>query len=476
MPKLLVVDDEPAILHAFRRVFREPELTLLTSSSAMEGIDLVRTESPDVVILDVHLPDLSGLDTLRRIRESDAKVPVIFITGHGTTETAIEATKLGAFDYLFKPLELAELRQLVAKALELSRMVRVAPAMDEAVADQPQKDALIGRCSAMKDVYQAIGRVAPQDMTVLLLGESGTGKELVARAIYHHSRRAQGPFLAVNCAAIPETLLESELFGHEKGAFTGADRLRIGKFEQTSGGTMFLDEIGDMTPLTQAKILRVLQDQTFERVGGNQTIATDVRVIAATHRNLDDAVARGQFRADLFYRLSAFTLRLPALRDRGEDLRALTMHFVRRVNAELGKEVCEIQPEVHELLGQYPWPGNIRELQSVLKQALLLAKGPVLTPDVLPAAIRSPQQPTPAGSAVMPVGAVAWDRFIADRLDSGAKDLYAEWLMVTDRYLLERVLSYTGGNLSRAAEILGINRRTLREKLQSLKLRSPWKG
>ena len=221
MPKLLVVDDEPAILHAFRRAFREPELTLLTSSSATEGIELVRTESPDVVILDVHLPDLSGLDALRRIRELDAKVPVIFITGHGTTETAIEATKLGAFDYLFKPLELAELRQLVAKALELSRMMRVPPAMDEAAADQPQKDALIGRCSAMKEVYQAIGRVAPQDMTVLLLGESGTGKELVARAIYHHSRRAQGPFLAVNCAAIPETLLESELFGHEKGAFTG---------------------------------------------------------------------------------------------------------------------------------------------------------------------------------------------------------------------------------------------------------------
>ena len=325
----------------------------------------------------------------------------------------------------------------------------------------------------MKEVYQAIGRVAPQDMTVLLLGESGTGKELVARAIYHHSRRAQGPFLAVNCAAIPETLLESELFGHEKGAFTGADRLRIGKFEQASGGTMFLDEIGDMTPLTQAKILRVLQDQKFERVGGNQTIATDVRIIAATHRNLEEAVARGQFRADLFYRLSVFTLRLPALRVRGADLRALTMHFVRRFNAELGKAVSEIQPEVHELLERYPWPGNIRELQSVIRQGLLLAKGPMLTTEVLPEAIRSVQQPASAGPAVTPTEAEDWDRFLAERLNSGAKDLYAEWSRITDRYLLERVLAHTAGNLSRASEILGINRRTLREKLQSLNLRSP---
>jgi len=324
----------------------------------------------------------------------------------------------------------------------------------------------------MRDVYQAIGRVAPQDVTVLLLGESGTGKELVARAIYHHSHRAQGPFLAINCAAIPEPLLESELFGHEKGSFTGADRLRIGKFEQASGGTLFLDEIGDMTPLTQAKLLRVLQDQTFERVGGNQTIRTDVRIIAATHRDLGDAVARGQFRADLYFRLSVFTLRLPALRDRGEDLRVLTAHFVRRFAAELGRDACEIQPEVHEHLAQYHWPGNIRELQSVLKQAMLLAKGPVLFADLLTTSMHAPQKPT-ADSAPAPTDAGEWEHFIQERLAAGSGDLYAQWSRVTDRYLLERVLKHTGGNLSRAAEILGINRRTLREKLQTRELRSP---
>ena len=235
----------------------------------------------------------------------------------------------------------------------------------------------------MQEVYKAIGRVAPQDVTVLILGESGTGKELVARAIYQHSRRAAGPFLAINCAAIPETLLESELFGHEKGAFTGADRRRIGKFEQCHGGTLFLDEIGDMTPLTQTKVLRVLQEQQFERVGGNETIQTDVRVIAATNRDLEQLIAAGQFRSDLYYRLNVFTIRLPPLRERDDDLPLLVMHFLRRFSRELGKDTYGIAPEALDVLRRHPWPGNVRELQSVLKQALLQATGPILAPESL---------------------------------------------------------------------------------------------
>jgi two-component system nitrogen regulation response regulator GlnG len=472
MSKLLVVDDEPSILHAFRRVFGSRDITLLTSTSATDGIALARAEVPDVIILDVHLPDLPGLDAFQRIREFAPKVPVIFITGHGTTEIAIEATKLGAFDYLFKPLELTELRQLVSKALDLSRKVRIAPDIKELSGEEPERDVIIGRCSAMKEVYQAIGRVASQDVTVLLLGESGTGKELIARAIYHHSSRVAGPFLAVNCAAIPETLLESELFGHEKGAFTGAERTRIGKFEQANGGTLFLDEIGDMTPLTQAKVLRVLQDQSFQRVGSNETITANARVIAATHRNLDRMVQEKEFRADLFYRLCVFTLRLPALRERLDDLPELTEYLVRRYARELGKHIQQVDPDVHRLLRHHDWPGNIRELQSVLKQALLCESGHVLTSDSLPVGFKGPGKATmPSPIDAAPSG--DWEQFVDEQLQSRTRELYAHWQSLTDRYLLKRVLNHTKGNLSRAADLLGISRKTLREKLDSLGMRDP---
>ena len=337
-----------------------------------------------MIILDVEMPGMSGLEAFRCIRQIDARVPIIFITGHAGTEEAIEAVKLGALDYLFKPLELAEVRELVAQAFRISRMMRVPATIAEGLPADVPGDVLVGRSPAMKEVYVAIGRVAPQDATVLIQGESGTGKELVARAIYQHSGRAAGPFQVVNCAAIPETLLESELFGHEKGAFTGAERTRIGKFEQASGGVFFLDEIGDMSPLTQAKILRFLQDRHFERLGGNQTIHADVRIIAATNRDLAQMASAGEFRSDLYYRLSVFTIKLPPLRERGDDIRLLTEHYVRRFSREMGKEIREIAPEVHEVLRRYPWPGNVRELQSVVKQTLLCATGPVLAAEFLP--------------------------------------------------------------------------------------------
>jgi DNA-binding NtrC family response regulator len=464
MPSLLVIDDEPAILHAFRRSFHKSDVEVLTAASATEGLAMVTQHHPDVVILDISLPDLSGLDVLRRIQQQDARMPVIFITGHGTTETAIEAMKLGAFDYLLKPLELTPLRELVSRAFAISRLMRI-PALTEDEPTQEPADVLVGRCPAMQEVYKAIGRVAPQDVTVLILGETGTGKELVARAIYHHSRRSAGSFLAINCAAIPETLLESELFGHEKGAFTGAERKRIGKFEQCSGGTLFLDEIGDLTPLTQTKFLRVLQEQRFERVGGNDTIQTNVRLIAATNHNLEQLTATGQFRGDLYYRLSVFPIPLPPLRERGDDLLLLVDHFLRRFGPPLGKEVHEVAAETLDILRQYAWPGNVRELQSVLKQTLLQATGPVLLPDFLPAALRTPKDLS-APALNMPM--LDWEAFLTARLHTGATGVYAEALAVMERQVLTHVLRHTGGNQLQAARILGITRNSLRHKLRAL--------
>ena len=303
-------------------------------------------------------------------------------------------------------------------------------------------------------------------MTVLILGETGTGKEVAARAIYHYSRRSAGPFLAINCAAIPESLLESELFGHEKGAFTGADRRRIGKFEQCHKGTLFLDEIGDMTPLTQTKILRVLQEQQFERVGGDETIRTDVRVIAATNRDLERLIAAGRFRSDLYYRLKVCTIRLPPLRERGEDLPLLVMHFLRRFGSELGKDTYGVTPEAMDELRRHPWPGNVRELQSVLKQALVQTNSPILAPESLAAAIPAAAHrvPTPAPRS----DAVDLGQFLEQRLRAGTENLYAEWLALTERDLLTRVLRHTGWNQVRAAKTLGINRSTLRAKIASL--------
>ena len=371
--------------------------------------------------------------------------------------------KLGALDYLFKPLELSEVRELVAQAFRISRMMRVPATIAEGLPADVPGDVLVGRSPAMKEVYVAIGRVAPQDATVLIQGDSGTGKELVARAIYQHSGRAAGPFQVVNCAAIPETLLESELFGHEKGAFTGAERIRIGKFEQASGGVFFLDEIGDMSPLTQSKVLRFLQDRHFERLGGNQTIHADVRIIAATNRDLAQMASAGEFRSDLYYRLSVFTIKLPPLRERGDDIRLLTEHYVRRFGREMGKEICEITPEVHEALRRYPWPGNVRELQSVVRQILLCATGPVLSAEFLPPTVRGE-----GPAAIPPAGPGDWDRFLSERLAAGSQESVRRVGGADRATPAARVLEHAGGNLSHAARILGINRRTLRTRLEEL--------
>jgi two-component system nitrogen regulation response regulator GlnG len=469
MARLLLVDDDPVlIVDQLRHVFEPRGVDIEVALTGEEGLRQAAEHYPDVVLLDVRLPDLSGLDVYQRLREIDARIPVVFITATTTADTAIEAMKQGAYDYLFKPLDLRQLQTVVGQALELGRLMREPAVVAEVPPEDDRGDAIIGSCPAMREVYKAIGRVADQNVIVLITGESGTGKELVARAIYQHSARARAPFLAINCAAIPEALLEGELFGHEKGAFTGADRRRIGKFEQVSGGTLFLDEIGDMPLATQGKVLRLLQDQTFERVGGNETIHTDVRLIAATNRDLKAWSEKGKFRPDLYYRLSVFTIHLPPLRGRGDDLPSLVRHYLRRFNRELGREVREVAPEALEQLRRYPWPGNIRELQSVLKQALLQASGNVLLPAFLPE-LAGPAEPA---AITAPPGEPGFrlEPFIRERLETETETLHAEVHREVDRVLLPLVLEHTGGNQVRAARLLGIARQTLRLKLRELGL------
>ena len=468
MSSILVIDDDRSVVQIFKQVLSDTGIFIHGASTAEEGLAKLREHSPDVVMLDVMLPDESGLDTFHRLIQADPKVPVVFITASGTSDTAIEAMKRGAYDYLLKPLEAEQIRNLLERALEIRRFmhvpVGVMPSEGEA-----SNDSLVGRCPAMQEVYKAIGRVASQNVTVLISGESGTGKELVARAIYQHGPRASGRFLAVNCAAIPEALLESELFGHEKGSFTGADLKRIGKFEQCSGGTLFLDEVGDMTPLVQSKVLRALQEQRFERVGGNETITTDVRIIAATNRDLEQMVADGTFRADLYYRLNGYTIKLPPLRERQADIPVLVEHFLRLFARELEKTVTDVSPEALDLLVKYRWPGNVRELQSVLRQAILQATGPVLLPDFLPAEVRHGGRAGLQAVARANGHAIDLESFIEGRLDD-SQDLYAETLEVVERALLTRVLRHTAGNQSQAARILGVTRGCLRNKIRLLRI------
>jgi two-component system nitrogen regulation response regulator GlnG len=455
MPNLMLIDDDPALIpKQVRQAFPAPSHRVEVASTGANGLARVRAEPPDVILLDLHLPDQSGLEVYQAIRLIDARIPVIFITASKTSGEAIEAMRQGAYDYLFKPLDLHQLRRVVGEALDVARRSRAPVVVAETLPDPDVEGAIVGSCPAMREVYKAIGRVAGQTVPVLITGESGTGKELVARAIYQHGPRAKAPFLALNCAAIPENLLESELFGHEKGAFTGADRRRIGKFERCNGGTLFLDEIGDMPLALQAKILRLLQEQAFERVGGEETIRTDVRLVAATHRDLKAWSAEAKFRPDLFWRLGVFTIHLPPLRERGDDLLMLVEFYVQRFSRELGREVREVALETLERLRNYSWPGNIRELQSVLKQALLQARGAVLLPEFLPADL-SAEGHGGRGSDQTP------------RFRPGMT------LAKLEREAIQYYLFQTGGNRQQTAELLGISTRTLFRKLQEYKLEDP---
>lgn len=471
MGTVLVVDDDRAVLHLAGKALGQAGHAVLTAPDATQGLAAVRSARPDVVLLDIILPGETGLSVFRRIQAVDRRLPVIFITAGAGSETAIEAMQLGAYDYVAKPLDVAALVALVEQAIETRRMMNVPVALPTAAATDADADLFVGRSPQMLEVFKAVGRVARQHVTVLIRGESGAGKELVARALYQHSGRCDAPFMVVNCAALPDSLLESELFGHEQGAFTGAEHRRIGKFEQCNGGTLLLDEVGDMSPLVQGKVLRLLQEQQFERVGGNETIRTSVRILAATNRDLEAMVADGRFRPDLFYRLNGVTISLPPLRDRKEDLPLLLRHFLARAARELGKREIEgISPEALELLLQYDWPGNVRELQSVVRQFVLKAAGPVIVPEFLPVEVRSELRSAPAavGDDGLPDSDLR--SFVDGRLRSSTTNLYAETVEMMERYLFTRVLRETGGNQSRAAEVLGITRGKVRDRIAAFRI------
>jgi DNA-binding NtrC family response regulator len=476
MPGVLVIDDDRSVVHLIRSACQAIEVEVQSAQSAEEGLALVKQLKPDVVLLDIVLPGCSGLALFQELRDIDTRVPVIFITAGGESDTAIEAMKIGALDFMLKPLDVARIRELVNQALEIRRLMETPVELPELEKAGGGDHQLIGRSPPMLEVYKAIGRVAPQTVTVLIRGESGTGKELIARAIYQHSQRRGKPFLAVNCAALPETLLESELFGHEKGSFTGADHRRIGKFEQCNGGTIFLDEVGDMAPLVQAKLLRLLQEQRFERVGGNETITTDVRIITATNRDLEEMTAEGTFRPDLYYRLNGFTIKLPPLRERGDDLLLLIEAFLGRYARELDKSLQRVSPDALKVLLEYSWPGNVRELQNILRKSLLNLSGSVLLPEFLPEEIRTTSNGSSySGSAGGQPLATDQDGlprdlggFLQERLESCSENLYAEAVEFMERYVVTRVLQSTGGNQSKAAKVLGITRGSLRNKTHSL--------
>jgi nitrogen regulation protein NR(I) len=457
MEKILVVDDEADIRRAFRRNFETESLRIVEAEDAHDAIRQVAVEQPDLVVMDVRMAGTSGLDALKKLRELNPKLPVIIMTAYGTTATAIEAMKHGAFDYILKPLDVPKLKALVAGALKAARDMRQVVSYQPLLAKEEYAEGIVGKSEAMQQVFKLIGQVSHSDATVLITGESGTGKELVARAIYHHSPRAGQPFMAINCAAIPENLLESELFGHEKGAFTGASERRIGKFEQCDRGTIFLDEIGDMPLATQTKILRVLQNGEFQRVGGNQTLHADVRVIAATNREPEQLVAAKKFREDLFYRLNVVRIHLPPLRERAEDIPALVDYFLQKIGKRKG-----IAPEALAMLQKHTWPGNVRELENVIERAAVITRGEALMPEDLPAEVREPKPvvvpPEDLDAAV--------DAAVRPLFALARKDAKLKLLPAMERELIIRALAETAGNQVQAAKLLGITRATLRKRIE----------
>ncbi|MFZ5447175.1 MAG: sigma-54-dependent transcriptional regulator [Thermodesulfobacteriota bacterium] len=469
MGNILIVDDDAQLRQSFEKLLTAEGHTVRTASSGEAAIAMVQAAIPDLVIMDVRMPGMSGLEAFRAMHEIEPKLPVIIMTAYGTTETAIEATKLGAFEYVLKPFEnIQDILALIGQALEAGRFMRSRVELDVAP-DTAAVDALIGRSKPMQEVYKAIGRVASTDATVLIRGESGTGKELVARAIYHHSLRAAKPFLVINCVAIPETLLESELFGYEKGAFTGAVNRRVGKFEQAHGGTVFLDEIGDMPFSIQAKILRLLQEKSIERLGGREPIPVDVRIIAATNRDLEAALAQGRFREDLYYRLKVVTLTLPPLRDRSQDITLLAEYFLSRFAKEMGIGNPGITAEAKLILQNYPWPGNVRELANAMQKALIFSRGYPIHPEDVSRAIGGESLGREVGEGQADEIVRRWMR---QTLAAGdGKDVFEECMDHFASLLISEALDLTGGNRSRAAKLLGISRPTLLSKIDKYRLK-----
>ncbi|MEW6248511.1 MAG: sigma-54 dependent transcriptional regulator [Nitrospirota bacterium] len=453
--RVLLIDDEPRVRASLKMVL-EPTYDVITAADAQEGLDLFRRESPNLVLLDVIMPGTDGLTVLQAMRAEDRSIPVIMLTGTKSVKTAVDAMKLGAADYLSKPFDVEELRIVVARTLESHDLEREVRYLRAQVVNRYAFHNLIGKSPAMQEIYAKIEQVADSRTTVLITGESGTGKELVARALHYNSSRRDRPFIALNCAALPETLIESELFGHEKGSFTDATARRVGQFELANSGSLFLDEIGDLSPMTQAKLLRVLQEREFTRIGGIQPIKVDVRIIAATNKNLDDLVRRGTFREDLYYRINVISLYLPPLRERGEDIPLLAKHFLDKRIEEEKRPHQEFSKEAIELLSRYPWPGNVRELENVVEQALLWSQGATILPEHLPNSLRSDS------------------RSSSLREDTLAGRLSLEKaVMEFEREIILDALKRTNYVQTHAANLLGISRRMLKYRMDTLGISRP---
>ncbi len=447
--RILVVDDEEAIRSVLADLFEGLGYQVCQQDNGKAGLQSALSEELDLVILDLSLPGCDGLELLRSLKESKPDLPVLIITGYASMDSALEAMKLGAYDYITKPFDLDEVQIIAERAAERSRLIDENKYLRSELIAQFGFDNVIGLSPEAQQAYVLAAKVADSSASVLILGETGTGKEYLARSIHYQSPRAKGPFVKVSCAALPESLLESELFGHEKGAFTGAIARRLGRFELADGGTLFLDEIGDTTPATQVKLLRVLQEKQFERVGGSETLSVDVRVIAATNRNLKEAIAEKAFREDLYYRPNVVTINLPPLRDRTVDIPELVHHFINKCNRDTGKKIEGISPEGMDMLQQYSWPGNIRELENCIERAVILCQGRMILPQHL--LLSDGLLNTPKPTATAP-----------------ATEL--KTLQEVEKEHVARILKHCGNNQTRAASILGIDRKTLRNKIREFGL------
>ncbi|MBF7084567.1 sigma-54-dependent Fis family transcriptional regulator [Desulfallas sp. Bu1-1] len=433
-PKILIIDDEKHMCWALEKAMRQEGYIAISASNGMDGLKKIKDEMPSLVILDLKMPGMDGMQVLKKAREINPRLPVIILTAHGTIDTAIEAMKMGAVDYVTKPFDLVELNIMIKQHLAVTQLQTEVNFLRSELAKKYGN--IIGQSTAIREVIQIIEQVAKTSATVLITGESGTGKEVAALSIHHNSPRCEAPFVPVNCAALPEQLLESELFGHEKGAFTGASSRKPGRFELANGGTIFLDEIAEMPPNMQAKLLRILQEKTFERVGGTETLRVDVRVIAATNRDLRQLIREGLFREDLFYRLNVVQIHLPPLRERREDIPLLVEHFIQKFGTAY--KVNSISPEAMSLLEQYDWPGNVRELQNIVERASIICRGHEIQPEHLPSEIQRIH---------------TQKRGIIIRFpDQG---LSMEQL---EKELIVKALEKSGGNQTKAAKLLGISR------------------
>lgn len=467
--RILIADDEYPMRFMIKEMLRKEDYEVLEAENGQKAVEICRNEDVDLVILDYRMPVMDGLEALSSILENDPKTIVLMVTAHDTKELSLEAIRRGAYDYFTKPFDLDEIRIIIRRALDKRSLEDQVARLSEEIDDQICNTQIIGRSAAMRPIFETIRKVAGSDVTVLISGESGTGKELVAKAIHFASPRRERPFLALNCAAIPETLLESELFGHEKGAFTGANARKIGKFELAAGGTLFLDEIGDMNLSTQAKILRVLQEKEFQRVGGTRTLASTARILAATNKNLIEAVEKGDFREDLYFRLNVIPVYMPPLRNRQEDIPLLVEHFVKVANARFDKEVRSISSECMDIFLNYPWPGNIRQLENVIFRATILASGDIIIREDLPPEILNCREKPVIISESIPSVSSSPEMQNSDDKSALAAPLQSQTRQMTEnmeRQIILQALERCKWRRGLTAEKLGISRRSLLRKMK----------